>query len=71
MKVCAGEYDSRSGLESLVCTTCEHRDWFARGHHPIVSGGHEFKFSYGLPRARVTVVLSSAAVNLVGHNTGE
>lgn len=73
MKVCAGEYDSRSGLESLVCTKCGHRGLRSReGVIPLFRGGHEFKFSYGPSTRTVTVVLSSAAVNLWGtHGVNE
>lgn len=73
MKVCAGEYDSRSGLESLVCTKCGHRGWRSReGVIPLFRGGHEFKFSYGPSTRTITVVLSSAAVNLWGtHGVNE
>jgi len=73
MKVCAAEYDTRSGLESLVCTKCEHRGLRSReGVIPLFRGGHEFKFSYGPSTRTVTVVLSSAAVNLWGtHGVNE
>ncbi|ULA58938.1 MAG: hypothetical protein LZF60_80333 [Nitrospira sp.] len=73
MKVCAAEYDSRSGLESLVCTKCKHRGLRSReGVIPLFRGGHEFKFSYGPSTRTVTVVLSSAAVNLWGtHGVNE
>ena len=73
MKVCAGEYDGRSGLESLVCTTCKHRGLRSReGIIPLFRGGHEFKFSYGPSTRTITVVLSSAAVNLWGtHGVNE
>ena len=73
MKVCAGEYDTRSGLESLTCTTCEHRGLRSReGVIPLFRGGHEFKFSYGPSTHTVTVVLSSASVNLWGtHGVNE
>ncbi len=67
MKGCPSGYDSRSGLESLVCTKCEHRGLRSReGVIPLFRGGHEFQFSYGPSTRTVTVVLSSAAVNLWG-----
>jgi hypothetical protein len=67
MKVCAADYDIRSGLESLVCTKCKHLGLRSReGVIPLFRGGHEFKFSYGPSTRTVTVVLSSASVNLWG-----
>lgn len=73
MKVRAGEYDSRSGLDSLICTKCGHRGLRSReGVIPLFRGGQEFKFSYGPSTRTVTVVLSSAAVNLWGtHGVNE
>lgn len=73
MTVCAAEYDTRSGLESLVCTTCKHKGLRSReGVIPLFRGGHEFKFSYGPSTRTVTVRLSSASVNLWGtHGVSE
>lgn len=65
MKICAGAYDARSGLESLVCTKCEHRGLRSReGVILLFRGGLEFQFSYGPSTRTVTVILSSASVNL-------
>ena len=58
-------YDSRTGLEVLVCTQCGHRGFRSReGVILLFRGGYEFKFSYGPSLQTVTVVLSSASVNL-------
>lgn len=58
-------YDPRTGLELLVCTTCGHRGFQSRdGVILLFRGGYEFKFSYGPSLQTLTVVLSSAAVNL-------
>lgn len=73
LKANAAEYDSRSGLESLVCAQCGHRGFRSReGVIPLFRGGQEFKFSYGPSTRTVTVVLSSASVNLWGtHGVNE
>ncbi len=61
----ASGYDSRTGLESLRCARCGHRGFRSReGVILLFRGGYEFKFSYGPSLQTVTVVLSSASVNL-------
>ena len=73
LKGSAADYDSRTGLESLVCTQCGHRGFRSReGVLLLFRGGLEFKFSYGPSLQTVTVVLSSASVNLWGtHGVNE
>ncbi len=61
----ASGYDSRTGLDSLVCATCGHRGFRSReGVILLFRGGYEFKFSYGPSLHTVTVVLTSASINL-------
>ncbi len=61
----ASAYDSRTGLEPMVCTLCGHRGFRSReGVILLFRGGYEFKFSYGPSVQTITIVLSSAAVNL-------
>ena len=63
----ASGYDSRTGLESMVCPICGHRGFRSReGVLLLFRGGYEFKFSYGPSIQTLTIVLSSAAVNLWG-----
>ncbi len=63
----ASGYDSRMGLEPMVCTLCGHRGFRSReGVLLLFRGGYEFKFSYGPSIHTITIVLSSAAVNLWG-----
>ena len=58
-------YNSRTGLEPLICTTCGHRGYRSReGVLLLFRGGYEFKFSYGPSTQTITIILSSAAVNL-------
>jgi hypothetical protein len=58
-------YDSRTGLEELVCHLCGHRGFRSRdGAILLFRGGYEYKFSYGPSLQTITVVLSSGAVNL-------
>ena len=65
LKTDAKGYDSRTGLELLVCMACGHRGFRSReGVILLFRGGYEFKFSYGPSIQTLTVVLSSAAVNL-------
>ncbi|MDR4480736.1 MAG: hypothetical protein R3B37_13465 [Nitrospira sp.] len=65
LNVDASGYDPRTGLDSLVCATCGHRGFRSReGVILLFRGGYEFKFSYGPSLHTVTVVLSSASVNL-------
>jgi len=73
LKVSETDYDFRSGLETWVCSECGHRGFRSReGAIPLFRGGHEFKFSYGPSTHTITVVLSSAAVNLWGtHGVNE
>ena len=69
----ASGYDSQLGLESMVCPRCGHRGFRSRdGVILLFRGGYEFKFSYGPSVQTITIVLSSAAVNLWGtHNVHE
>ncbi|MCS6287631.1 MAG: hypothetical protein H8K10_01465 [Nitrospira sp.] len=61
----ASGYDAQTGLEGLVCAQCGHRGFRSReGVILLFRGGYEFKFSYGPSLQTVTVVLSSASVNL-------
>ncbi|MBI4000943.1 MAG: hypothetical protein HY348_04075 [Nitrospira defluvii] len=61
----ASGYDSRTGLEPMVCTRCGHRGFRSQeGVILLFRGGYEFKFSYGPSVQTITIVLSSAAVNL-------
>jgi hypothetical protein len=66
-------YDSRSGLEPMVCQQCGHRGFQSReGVMLLFRGGYEFKFTYGPSVQTITVVLSSASVNLWGtHDVNE
>ena len=60
-------YDSRSGLEPMVCQQCGHRGFQSReGVMLLFRGGYEFKFSYGPSLQTITIILSSASVNLWG-----
>ncbi len=60
-------YSFPTGLETWVCRTCGHRGFRSReGVISLFRCGHEFKFSYGPSTHTITVVLSSAAVNLWG-----
>ena len=67
------DYHFRTGLETWVCSVCGHRGYRSReGVIPLFRGGHEFKFSYGPSTHTITVVLSSASVNLWGtHGVNE
>ncbi|HAP41540.1 MAG TPA: hypothetical protein DCQ94_17550 [Nitrospira sp.] len=61
------DYNFHSGLETWVCNACGHRGFRSReGVIHLFRGGYEFKFSYGPSTQTITVVLSSAAVNLWG-----
>lgn len=61
----ASAYDPRTGLEPMVCLVCGHRGFRSRdGVILLFRGGYEFKFSYGPSIQTITIVLSSAAVNL-------
>lgn len=61
----ASGYDPYTGLDVLVCTQCGHRGFRSReGVILLFRGGYEFKFSYGPSLQTITVVLSSASVNL-------
>ncbi|CBK41967.1 protein of unknown function [Nitrospira defluvii] len=61
----ASGYDPYTGLDVLVCTQCRHRGFRSReGVILLFRGGYEFKFSYGPSLQTITVVLSSASVNL-------
>lgn len=61
----ASGYNSRTGLELMVCTLCGHRGFRSReGVILLFRGGYEFKFSYGPSIQTISIVLSSAAVNL-------
>ncbi|HAN92726.1 MAG: hypothetical protein WAU44_17785 [Nitrospira sp.] len=61
----ASGYDPYTGLDVLVCTQCKHRGFRSReGVILLFRGGYEFKFSYGPSLQTITVVLSSASVNL-------
>ena len=61
----ASAYDPRRGLELMICPTCGHRGFRSReGVLLLFRGGYEFKFSYGPSIQTITIVLSSAAVNL-------
>ncbi|MBA5871799.1 MAG: hypothetical protein GDA68_17670 [Nitrospira sp. CR2.1] len=61
------DYNVRLGLETWACNACGHLGFRSReGVIPLFRGGHEFKFSYGPSTHTITVVLSSAAVNLWG-----
>lgn len=61
----ASAYDPRTGLEPMVCLACKHRGFRSReGVILLFRGGYEFKFSYGPSIQTITIVLSSAAVNL-------
>ena len=73
LKVNLADYDLRTGLDSLLCEKCGHRGFRSReGVIPLFRGGHEFKFSYGPSTRTLTVVLSSASVNLWGtHGVNE
>ncbi|MCI1280285.1 MAG: hypothetical protein LKG23_15010 [Nitrospira sp.] len=63
----ASGYNFRTGLEALVCTQCGHQGFRSRdGVILLFRGGYEFKFSYGPSVQMLTVVLSSASVNLWG-----
>lgn len=63
----AAGYDSRTGLEAMECPLCGHRGFRSReGVSLLFRGGYEFKFSYGPSIQIITIVLSSAAVNLWG-----
>ena len=66
-------YDARSGLEPMVCRQCGHRGFQSReGVMLLFRGGYEFKFSYGPSIKTITVVLSSASVNLwATHDVSE
>lgn len=65
LSVEASAYDPSTGLEVLVCAQCRHRGFRSReGVILLFRGGYEFKFSYGPSLQTVTVVLSSASVNL-------
>ncbi|MBS0168923.1 MAG: hypothetical protein JSR62_01100 [Nitrospira sp.] len=60
-----GDYSFRTGLETWVCSSCGHRGFRSReGVISLFRCGQEFKFSYGPSTHTITVVLSSAAVNL-------
>ena len=49
----------------MVCTLCRHQGFRSReGVILLFRGGYEFKFSYGPSVQTITIVLSSAAVNL-------
>ncbi len=61
------DYNVRLGLETWACNACGHLGFRSReGVIPLFRGGYEFKFSYGPSTHTITVVLSSAAVNLWG-----
>ena len=66
-------YDSSTGLEPMVCRHCGHRGFQSReGVMLLFRGGYEFKFSYGPSIQTITIVLSSASVNLWGtHDVNE
>lgn len=66
-------YDPRTGLEPMVCPVCGHRGFRSRdGVILLFRGGYEFKFSYGPSIRTITIVLSSAAVNLWStHNVND
>jgi hypothetical protein len=67
LKIDAKGFDIRTGLELLVCPACGHRGFRSReGVILLFRGGYEFKFSYGPSLQTLTVVLSSASVNLWG-----
>ncbi len=61
----ASGFDARTALESLVCPLCGHRGLRSRdGVVLLFRSGYEFKFSYGPSVQTITIILSSAAVNL-------
>ncbi|WHZ21790.1 MAG: hypothetical protein OJF47_000902 [Nitrospira sp.] len=61
----ASAFDADTGLEHLVCTACGHRGYRSReGVILLFRGGYEYKFSYGPSLQTITVILSSASVNL-------
>lgn len=61
----ASAYDPRTGLDPLICQTCGHRGFRSReGVLLLFRGGYEFKFTYGPSIQTITIILSSAAVNL-------
>ena len=63
----ASGYNSRTGLELMICTLCGHRGFRSRdGVILLFRGGYEYKFSYGPSIQTLNIVLSSAAVNLWG-----
>ncbi len=63
----ASDYDVDSGLERLVCAACGHHGYRSRdGVMLLFRGGYEYKFSYGPSVQTITVLLSSASVNLLG-----
>ncbi len=65
LKASEADYNFRSGLETWVCEACGHRGFRSReGVIHLFRGGYEFNFSYGPSTQTITVVLSSAAVNL-------
>lgn len=67
LKTEASGYNSRTGLDVMVCTLCGHRGFRSReGVILLFRGGYEFKFSYGPSIQTISIVLSSAAVNLWG-----
>jgi hypothetical protein len=63
----ASGYNPRTGLELMICTLCGHRGFRSRdGVILIFRGGYEYKFCYGPSIQTISIVLSSAAVNLWG-----
>lgn len=61
----ASGYDPDNGLERLVCAACGHHGYRSRdGVMLLFRGGYEYKFSYGPSLQTITVLLSSASVNL-------
>lgn len=66
-------YSFHTGLETWVCSDCGHRALRSReGVISLFRSGHEFKFSYGPSTRTITVVLSSASINLWGtHEVSE